>query len=282
MFSLISRINTSSAFEVVNFALPYFGLNSSVDLNAWITAKQPNKNTPLYQATLTTQTKETYAGRYVYWDFASAIGTLQWTAGYGCRVLSADGGSRYGRALLAQMEQKGGEILYRFQSPENFSVCDALSLTLAVTDRNGQPIPARIQLTLFGEDRRIEATCDLESGELTTLTLQGVPLSVAGATRAVSVHAEPLNGQSSGEVRIYLLNVEGLSLLMDNDALQNAIFAEREKAEYSPAAPEQPVIYPVILITALALVVIAGAALSLRASNKRKKSLSDKYNRKNR
>ncbi|MBQ7337287.1 MAG: hypothetical protein IJW40_02410 [Clostridia bacterium] len=273
--TLIAKIDTGSSMQVTDFALPYFGVES---MDALVRVPKQGVNTLLYTAALTEDTRTIYTGRYLYWNFATAIGTLQWTPGFGCVSLSADGGSRYGRALLAQMQatERGGEILYRFAEPEDFSVCDALALTLAVTDKQGNLVPAKVTMTLYGDDERIEATCTLQNGKMTTLTLAGLPLDAATACHAFSVKVQGLTTSKEDQLRLYLVNIEGFSRLLDDDALESAILEKREQRTEQEEGGSFD-IYPLLLLTALTILTVAGGFLCLRAS-RRKKFLHNNYN----
>ncbi len=265
---LIAQIDTGSAVQTTSFATPYF---PSKLRDRWEGLSQNKQPYLLYSAAMTADSRTIYTGRYSYWNFATAFGTLSWTPGFGCRSLVPDGGSRYGRALLAEMtvDERGGSILYRFREPEDFSICDALALTLAVTDLQGNHVPAKLRLTLYGENERIEATCMLQTGELTTLTLSGLPMSAANSCHAISIALQPLVAEEEGSLRLYLLSIDGMSRLLDDDALQKSILTTRELR--GETAARQPMgAYPILLLTALLLLTVAGAFLCLRASKKRK------------
>ena len=267
---LIARIDTATAAQITEFAHPYFG---EALLAEWQADAAADQTTFLYMGNLTEDTRTTYAGRYLYWNFAAAIGTLQWSSGFGCQSLAADGGSQYGRALLAELsgEENGGMIQYRFREPENLALCDALALSLAVTDAQGTPVSANVYLTLYGEHERTEAVGTVQPGALNTLTLSGTPLKVATSCRAISIRLEPLDGAADQPLRLYLVGIEGLSRRWDDDTLQQNILEQREKRAEGGEAPTFG-LYPVLLLTALLLLTIAGAILTLKRAQKRKNS----------
>ena len=89
------------------------------------------------------------------------------------------------RLAQTSADPYGGEILYRFANPEDFSLCDALALTLAVSDQEGNYVPAKLYLTLYGEDERVEGSCLIQNGKMTTVTLSGVALDSVKACSAV-------------------------------------------------------------------------------------------------
>ncbi len=266
---LLAKIDTSSVSGVVSFAPPYFDMSSVNDLFE-LSARDIDKNAMLYTAKLIADTRAIYTGRYQYWNFTAAIGTLQWGASYGCTALSADGGSRYGRSLLAQMQPGGGEVLYSFAKTENFAVCDALSVTLAVTDQNGDPVNADVQMTLYGKNERIEATGTVKGGDATTLTLTGLPLQAATDCRAISIRAVDEEPEREGELRVYILYIEGLSRLLDDQALQTEILAQRQHKDEAQSGNGELSAYPVLLLTMLTMLTTVGILLSLRASRKRR------------
>jgi hypothetical protein len=270
---LLRGIDTNTVDALTQYALPYFGLNSWDELSSADRAyKSHMKKTALFATELTEEYRSIYMGSYSYWNFATAIGSMQWEGSYGCDALTADGGSSYGRALLARMQPQGGEILYTFAKPENFSICDALTLTLAATDQTGTPIPAKVYLTMYGSGKRVEAHGTLEDGALTSLTLSGLPLGALKSCYAISLRVEPLEMQSreEQELRVYLLRVEGMSRTQGSDALQAEILAQREADQ--PAVEKVSLLgaYPLLLITGSTLLTLAGALMCLRASKKRK------------
>jgi hypothetical protein len=266
---LISRIDTTYAEQVTKFALPYFDLSS---FDFLIQHKKVQQDKKLHIVPLTEETRSVYTGRYAYWNFAASIGTLQWTDGDGCILLSADGGSRYGRALLAQIStnMRGGEILYRFGTPEDFSLCDAVALTAAVTDELGNPVSAKLYLTMYGDCERIEACGTLKDGKMTTLTLTGIPLSTATACHAISVRVEPVDNNADLPLNFYLFNIEGLSRLWDDSTLQSHILEQREIRNASEDERPEFGAYPTLLTIAFLLLIAMGAVLSLRASKQRR------------
>ena len=268
---LISRIDTAYAAQVTRFALSHFDMLSFSSLAQHPKAGQSKQ---LRMAPLAEEARTVYTGRYSYWNFAAAIGTLQWTPGDGCLSLAADGGSRYGRALLAQVraDGQGGEILYRFTNPEDFSLCDALAFTLAVTDQKGNFVPANFYLTLYGENERIEANCALQSGKITTQTLSGLPLASASACTAISIRLEPIGSFDDQMINLYLFNVEGLSRLWDSATLQTYILEQREIRNAVEEEIPSFGVYPMLLLTALTLLTTMGVVLTLRASKSRKQN----------
>ena len=156
-------------------------------------------------------------------------------------------------------------IQYAFSRAEDFSVCDALSLTLAVTDQKGNLIPAKVRLTLYGADVRIEAGCTLQTGKLTTVTLSGIPLDAADACTSMTLSVQPLLAQEDGNLRVYLLDIDGMSRTLDDDALEAAILEKRE--ERAKQESRRPMgAYPVLLLTALVLLTAVGAVFCLRGS----------------
>lgn len=262
---LLAAIDTDAAGEVTAYALPYLGFSS------WETGNSSDRFLR-YQVELAKKTLSGYIGSYLYWNFAAAIGTMQWEAAYGCDALSADGGSQYGRALLAQMNRQGGEILYAFAKPENFSLCDALSVTLAVTDQDGAAVPVEVQLTGYGNNARVEAIGTLSDGDMTTLTLSGVSLSSLSRTEALSLRVTPLQEEGEWqELRVYVLRIEGMSRTKDSNVLQAEILAQRAtRSDTSEDDLSLLGAYPLLLITALTLLTLGGAMMCLRKSGKKR------------
>jgi hypothetical protein len=269
LYDLISHIDTVYAAQVTKSSLPYFDLSS---FDSLIQEKKAGQAKQLYTVALTAETRGLYVGRYSYWNFAAAIGTLQWMQSFGCTSLAADGGSSYGRALLAQTsaDPYGGEILYRFANPEDFSLCDALALTLAVSDQEGNYVPAKLYLTLYGEDERVEGSCLIQNGKMTTVTLSGVALDSVKACSAVSIRIEPIGNYDHRPLNLYVFNIEGLSRIWDDATLQLNILEQREIRNTVPQEIPEFGVYPVLLVTALFILVLLGAFLSLRASKQRK------------
>ena len=269
--TLLSQIDTVYSSQVTRFALPYLDVTS---FDTLIKQEKSGQSKQLYTVALTEETRAIYTGRYAYWNFAAAIGTLQWMPSYGCLSLAADGGSRYGRALLAQMssEQRGGEMIYRFTTPEDFSLCDALALTYTVTDSQGNAVPAKLYLTLYSENERAEGSCVLQSDGMTTVTLSGGALDAAKACTAMSIRLEPLDGEGDQSLNFYLFNIEGLSRIWDDTTLQSKILEQRELRNAVPEEIPEFGVYPILLVTALFVLVLIGAFWSLRASHQRGKS----------
>ena len=270
---LLARVDTVYASQATLFALSYFDVPS---FTALIQQGKAGQNKQLRISTLTEEPRSAYTGRYSYWNFAAAIGTLQWTPSYGCESLTTDGRSRYGRALLAQMttDAQGGEILYRFANPEDFSLCDALALTLAVTDSKGNLVPAQVCVTLYGENERIEAKGELLHDKMTTLTLGASTLTSAAECHAISIRVEAAGNEDEPFLNLYLFNVEGLSRMWDDATLQLRILEQRELRNAVQEEIPSFGVYPAMLLTALFLLTLAGALLALRASKKRKQNVA--------
>ena len=169
-------------------------------------------------------------------------------------------------------EQRGGEMIYRFTNPEDFSLCDALALTYTVTDSQGNAVPAKLYLTLYSENERAEGSCVLQSDGMTTVTLSGGALDAAKACTAMSIRLEPLDGEGDQSLNFYLFNIEGLSRIWDDTTLQSKILEQRELRNAVPEEIPEFGVYPILLVTALFVLVLIGAFWSLRASRQRGKS----------
>jgi hypothetical protein len=215
--------------------------------------------------------RQTFAGSYEYWNFTSALSTLGWNGGFGCNSLSTDGGSRFGRVLLAELSgQTGGALTYTFSSPEKFSVCDALSLTLAVTDKSGKPVPAKVTVTLLGESFRMEGSAVLDSGEMETLALTSRLLKSTGGCHSVLLTVVPISAKDEA-IRLHVMQIEGWSRDKDADALQAAVHASHENdrlPEGTDTASRR-----MLTLVVFAAILITAAGFFAIAKNQRKKQL---------
>lgn len=261
--TLIAGIDTNAAAEVTAFALPYFGLSK------WsVLSGKTTQSRTVYECTLEELDRQTYAGSYEYWNFTSALGTLGWNAGFDCESLSMDGGSRFGRVLLAEMSGRGcGALTYSFAVPEKFSVCDAVSATLAVTDKNGNPVDAKVSVTLFGDNFRMVGSAVVRSGEMETLAMTGRMLKNTGACHSVLITVEPISTQVE-TVRLYMMQIEGWSKDQDADALRESILASRESVDADAGGTKDEQRFVPLLAFAALLLTTAGFFAIMRIRKK--------------
>ena len=250
---LVSGIDTNASDSLTAFALPYFGLTK------WsvLSGKSPQSRT-VYECSLEPLDRAQYAGRYEYWNFPSAIGTRGWSAGFDCLSLSMDGGSRFGRVLLAELPgDGGGSLAYSFSVPEYFSVCDAISTTLAVTDKNGNPVTAKITLTLFGDNFRLDGSAIVQSGEMETLAITNRLLKNTGGCRSILLTVEPVLAEAE-PVRVHMMQFEGWSRDLGDDVLNERILQARRI--------DQPAVDPLLERRRRALPLLGFAALLLTSA----------------
>ena len=261
--TLIAGIDTNATAEVTAFALPYFGLSK------WsVLSGKTTQSRTVYECTLEELDRQTYAGSYEYWNFTSALGTLGWNAGFDCEALSMDGGSRFGRVLLAEMSGEGcGALTYSFAVPEKFSVCDAVSATLAVTDKNGNPVDAKVSVILFGENFRMVGSTVVQSGEMETLAMTGRMLKNTGACHSALITVEPISTQGE-TVRLYMMQIEGWSRDQDADALRESILASRERPDADEEGAKREQRFVPLLAFAALLLTMAGFFAIMRIRKK--------------
>jgi hypothetical protein len=79
--TLMARIDTMSAEQALEVAEPYFGEDR---LQSWLQTEDETAAEQLYTAVLTVDSRAGYTGRYPYWNFATAFGSMGWTSAYGC------------------------------------------------------------------------------------------------------------------------------------------------------------------------------------------------------
>ena len=127
-------------------------------------------------------------------------------------------------------------------------------------------------MTLYGENERIEASGEVQIDKMTTLTLGASTLSSATACSAISIRVEAAENEDEPFLNLYLFNVEGLSRMWDDATLQMRILEQRELRNAVQEELPSFGVYPALLLTALFLLTLAGALLTLRASKKRKQN----------